>query len=195
MAFQFFRDGLFSALGEAGITPSDGPAWGEGELDAKLARVVLDHASRARDAWLAAGGERATLGDRFRIGRGGGHGVGGVTIDEPAIDDCRARLSPFCDVTLRALLAGPPDAGGQRRVLRGSQSLRLVQFTDPIRSFTLHPYGQSQDPQSPHYDDQSKLAAEARLKPTWFERGELLQHLESVLVLEVSGAAGSSAAP
>jgi hypothetical protein len=196
LAFYVFREGLFAAISAAGITLSDGPTWGEGELDTKLLQVVLDHASQAREGWLAAGGEQATLGDRFRIGRGGAHGIGGVTIDEPKIPDCRARRSPFCDVTMRALQADPPGTDGRRRVTRGSQALRLVQFTDPIRSYTLHPYGQSQDPQSPHYDDQSKLAAEPRLKPTWFERGELMQHLESVRVLEVSGgAAAASAVP
>ena len=143
--------------------------------------------SRAHAAWVAAGGVNAELGELFRVGRTGGHGIGGVTIDEPAIIDCRARLSPYCDVTQRALRADAPDAEGKRRVLSGSQALRLVQFTDPIRSFTLHPWGQSHDPSSPHYDDQSRLAAEARLKPTWFERADLLQHLESVRVLDTGG--------
>jgi hypothetical protein len=188
LAFQIFRQGLFSAFEEAAIELDDGPTWKEGALDAELARVLIGHASRARAAWKGAGGERATLGDRFRIGRTGGWGIGGVTIDEPTILDCRARLSPYCDVTMRALQADQPDSSGHRRVTRGSQALRLVQFTDPIRSFTLHPWGQSHDPSSPHHDDQSALAAEPRLKPTWFERGELMQHLESVRVLEVSGA-------
>jgi acyl-homoserine lactone acylase PvdQ len=188
LAFQIFREGLFSALDQAGITIGDGPSWKDGELDSQLARALLDHASRAREAWEQAGGERATLGDRFRIGRDGGHGIGGVTIDEPAIPDCRARLSPYCDVTMRALQADPADDSGRRRVARGSQALRLVQFTDPIRSFTLHPWGQSHDPRSPHHDDQSALAAEPRLKPTWFERSELMENLESARVLEVTDA-------
>jgi hypothetical protein len=141
------------------------------------------------------GGVQATLGDLFRIGRATDHGVGGVTIDEPAIPDCRGRLSPFCDVTQRALQAEPPGADGRRRVLRGSQALRLVQFTDPIRSFTLHPFGQSQQPTSPHYDDQSRLAAEPRLKPTWFERAELMRNLESVRVLDTSGGGTEGAKP
>jgi acyl-homoserine lactone acylase PvdQ len=74
-------------------------------------------------------------------------------------------------------------------VARGSQSMRLVQFTDPIRSFTVHPWGHSQDPTSPHYDDQSRLVSEGRLKPTYFERADLLRHLESVRVLD-TGARG-----
>jgi acyl-homoserine lactone acylase PvdQ len=187
LAFLIFREGLFSAFEQAGIELDDGPTWQEGDLDAELARVLSAHASRARAAWESAGGEQAVLGDRFRIGRNGGWGIGGVTIDEPAILDCRARLSPYCDVTMRALRADQADASGQRRVARGSQALRLVQFTDPIRSFTLHPWGQSHDPESPHHDDQSALAGEPRLKPTWFERGELMQHLESARVLEASG--------
>ncbi len=113
LAFDCFRNGLFAAVTAAGIALERRPGRGaKDELDAKLARVVLDQASRARVAWMAAGGEQATLGERFRIGRDGGHGIGGVTIDEPAIPDCRARLSPFCDVTLRALQA---DAAGLRR--------------------------------------------------------------------------------
>jgi acyl-homoserine lactone acylase PvdQ len=184
LAFWYFRQGLYRSCEQAGIAISDGPSFRGDELDDRLLGVVLEHARTAHAAWVEAGGEKKTLGDLFRIGRGGDHPIGGVTIDEPAIPDCRARLSPFCDVTERALRADPPGADGRRRVTRGSQALRLVQFTDPIRSFTLHPYGQSQVAGSPHYDDQSRLASLPRLKPTYFDRSDLLQHLESVRVLD-----------
>jgi acyl-homoserine-lactone acylase len=186
LAFYLFRQGLWPAFEQAGLAAGDGPAWAAGELTPALAEVVLAQAATARDAWTAVGGVQATLGDLFRIGRTTDHGVGGATIDQPAIADCRARLSPFCDVTQRALQAGPPDSSGRRRVVRGSQALRLVQFTDPIRSFTLHPFGQSHHPSSPHHDDQSRLAAEPRLKPAWFARAELMHNLESVRVLDTT---------
>jgi hypothetical protein len=189
LAFWYFRQGLYRSCEQAGITISDGPSFQDKELDEPLLGVVLEHARTAHAAWVEAGGETKTLGDLFRIGRAGDHPIGGVTIDEPAIPDCRARLSPFCDVTERALRADLPGADGRRRVTRGSQALRLVQFTDPIRSFTLHPYGQSQVEGSPHYDDQSRLASLPRLKPTYFDRSDLLQHLESVRVLETGAVA------
>ena len=54
LAFHYFRDGLFAADQRGGdharATARPGAT---AELDAKLARVVLDHASRAREAWIA----------------------------------------------------------------------------------------------------------------------------------------------
>jgi acyl-homoserine-lactone acylase len=183
LAFYYFRQGLYAAFEEAGITLDDGLA-ATTRLDERGLRVLLEHTRRAHATWLEAGGKRNVLGDVFRIGRSGDYPIGGVTIDEPAIPDCRGRLSPYCDVTERALQADPPDDRGRRRVTRGSQALRLVQFTVPIRSATLHPYGQSQVPGSPHYDDQSKLASQAKLKPTFFNRHELMGNLESVRLLD-----------
>jgi acyl-homoserine lactone acylase PvdQ len=186
LAFYLFRMGLWRAFEDAGLGAIDGPAWRTGELTPQLARVVLEHAGRAERAWSARGGAHAMLGDVFRVGRQGGFAIGGVTIDEPALPACGGRLSPFCDVTQRALDAGPADEHGRRRVVSGSQSLRLVQFTDPIRSFTVHPYGQSQDASSPHWDDQSRLHAERRLKPTYFDHADLLEHLESARGLDTA---------
>ena len=42
------------------------------------------------------------------------------------------------------------------------------------------PYGQSEDPGSPHYIDQGRLLfAEENLKDTWFSRERVEGHVES----------------
>ena len=106
LAFHYFREGFSPPSSGRGSPSATARRWRDGELDATARAGRARSRQAAREAWIAAGGEQATLGDLFRIGRGGEHGIGGVTIDEPAIPDCRARLSPFCDVTQRALLAG-----------------------------------------------------------------------------------------
>jgi len=61
----------------------------------------------------------------------------------------------------------------------------LAIFTDPIQSFTLHNFGQSAHPESPHFVDQARLSSERRLKPVYFERSELMKHVTSTLTLDV----------
>ena len=62
--------------------------------------------------------------------------------------------------------------------------LRLVIFTVPLRSYTLHLFGQSEHENSPHYADQARLSSERRLKPTYFWKEDLLNHLVSQTTLE-----------
>ena len=96
-------------------------------------------------------------------------------------------LELTCIFTLRAMSTfSPPDSLGLRHVQIGSRLLRLVQFTDPIRSYTLHNFGQSENPDSPHYVDQAQLTSERRLKPTYFDTAELMNHVVSTRVLDVS---------
>ena len=55
---------------------------------------------------------------------------------------------------------------------------------DGIESYTCIPWGQSADPQSPHYMDQGeKLYSTRTLKPTWFNTDELENHVKSKHVL------------
>lgn len=65
--------------------------------------------------------------------------------------------------------------------------MRLIEFSDPLKSWTLHVYGQSDDPASPHYDDQARLLSEQTFKPTYFSRDELKGHIQSTTVLEPGG--------
>lgn len=76
--------------------------------------------------------------------------------------------------------------GGPTFLGRGGQtSTQLVLLTKPPQSWTMLPLGQSDDPESPHYDDQAeKLFSQGEMKPTYFmNREELLKNVESEKVL------------
>jgi acyl-homoserine lactone acylase PvdQ len=67
----------------------------------------------------------------------------------------------------------------------GQNWTTLVQFRrGAVQSWSATPFGQSDDPASPHYGDQAeKLFSPGRLKPTWFQPADLEGHVESVSVL------------
>jgi acyl-homoserine lactone acylase PvdQ len=70
----------------------------------------------------------------------------------------------------------------------GQTSTQIVLLTQPPKSWTVVPLGQSDRPNSPHYDDQAeKLFSNGRMKPTYFlDKEELLKHAESKKVLELN---------
>jgi acyl-homoserine lactone acylase PvdQ len=51
---------------------------------------------------------------------------------------------------------------------------------EPKMVWTLLPFGESEDPQSPHYADQARLHSSERLKRFWITPAEILAHTESV---------------
>jgi acyl-homoserine lactone acylase PvdQ len=86
-----------------------------------------------------------------------------------------------------ALLAnyyGPPGPDGRRRHYGGTRAPFLVSFGKPLRSFSLALYGQSDDPNSPHFSDQSPLLAQRILKPNYFDAGQLGRALASARTLD-----------
>lgn len=85
--------------------------------------------------------------------------------------------------TLRALSAY---LDGQAYYVREGQNwTQVIQLRrGAVRSWTATPFGQSDDPASPHYCDQAEqLFSPRKLKPTWFAPEELAQHTESTEVL------------
>jgi len=55
-----------------------------------------------------------------------------------------------------------------------------------IDSYSLVAWGQSMDPNSPHYVDQAeKLYSSRKLKPTFFKQADLLKNVESRKVITV----------
>jgi len=67
----------------------------------------------------------------------------------------------------------------------GQNWTQLVQFRrGAVRSWSATPFGESDEPASPHYSDQAeKLFSRDQLKPTWFQPAELEGHVESTKLL------------
>jgi acyl-homoserine lactone acylase PvdQ len=73
---------------------------------------------------------------------------------------------------------------GRPRLTEGSRALRLVVFGEPLRTYSLHNYGQSDNPESPHYTDQARLlTSTGQMKEVPFTLEELLPSVEQVTVL------------
>jgi acyl-homoserine-lactone acylase len=83
--------------------------------------------------------------------------------------------------TLRSVRYGEPDERGVSYATGGQlAAMVIVLEKGAVRSYSVSPYGQSDDPRSPHYADQAeKLFGPGKLKPTWYAREELLRHVES----------------
>ncbi len=83
--------------------------------------------------------------------------------------------------------------------------LMVVVEGTPKEIWSLLPYGQSEDPESPHYNDQAKLHSRRMPKRFWFAPEEILAHaksirgrkdrLEALIRVDFSGALGTEADP
>ena len=147
------------------------------ELTSAQNGLLIEAIDRAVNAMITEHGTtNLKYGDVFRAGRGGySYPAGGGMI--------KAGSQPVA--TLRAFDFTPQDNQGLRWVFRGGHETRLTIYTRPIQSFTAMHLGQSSHTDSPHYSDQAKLLSERKLKPTYFNKEELLKHVVSMKVLDV----------
>jgi acyl-homoserine-lactone acylase len=58
--------------------------------------------------------------------------------------------------------------------------LLIIREGNPKQIWSLLPYGESEDPASPHFNDQAKLHSQSNVKPFWFYPADILGHVESV---------------
>ena len=62
----------------------------------------------------------------------------------------------------------------------GNSYVSVVEFGPRVVARSILFFGQSGDPDSPHYFDQATLYGAARYKPAWFHRDEVLQNAERI---------------
>lgn len=175
MAFYAFKRGLARELATA-VEP---PASATDEQ-------MLEGLGKAAE-WLKAtlGSIRAPYGRYFRVGREGGEKtwpVGGGSLREVGMATPRA-------ISFRPL--GKDMLVGHT----GQTSTQVVILTNPPKSFTVIPLGESDHKESGHWDDQAeKLFSKAKAAPTYFmDRAELMKHVKSKKVLKYAVAAASQA--
>ncbi len=92
--------------------------------------------------------------------------------------------------TVRAVGFGQPRPDHTRWGGSGQTSTQVVILTKPVQSWTQPPIGQSDHPESPFYRDQAeKLFSKGEMKPTWYQKAEMLKHVYSRTELRVAAAA------
>jgi len=75
---------------------------------------------------------------------------------------------------------GPRQRNGQIFDNNGWGHVMVVMEGVPKEIWSLLPYGESEDPSSPHYNDQTKLHSRSELKQFWFSPQQIMDHTESV---------------
>lgn len=79
-------------------------------------------------------------------------------------------------------------ADGQVHVNGGSSFTMVVSLTDTVQAWSVLPYGNSEDPESPHYADQMALQAGDAFKRAWFLESDVYANLERVVTVPLSEA-------
>lgn len=75
---------------------------------------------------------------------------------------------------------GPEQDDGRVHCNDGWGHLLVVMEGEPKQVWSLLPYGQSENPGSPHYNDQARLHSQRKAKRFWFTPGEILANTKSV---------------
>lgn len=169
VAYRFWFDELG---GKAALTARAGMPPPEDIGDEVLLNALTTGGRKLLKLW---GRLEVKYGEMYRVGREGGKQtwpVGGGSV---------AGLA-----TPRAI-SFQLQKDGKTYIGRGGQtSVQLVQLSNPPRSWTLLPLGESDDPASPHFDDMAeKLFSPGELKPTYFlQRAALEKVAESKIVLK-----------
>jgi acyl-homoserine lactone acylase PvdQ len=136
----------------------------EGLTDDETRAALVKAEERLKNEFPAG----ASYGTLFRVGRRGANRswpVGGGTLEEAGM------------ATPRAISFS---RNGREMLGHGGQtSTQIVILTRPPQSFMVIPLGESDHPDSPHFDDQAqKLFSRSQAKPTWFlNRRELEKHV------------------
>lgn len=75
--------------------------------------------------------------------------------------------------TIFSFSMSQPEGSRRRYGTAGHGYVSVVDFGRPVRALSVIPYGQSADPDSPHFFDQAELYVRGQFKPAWFTLEEI----------------------
>lgn len=90
--------------------------------------------------------------------------------------------SPPTAEALHQVWSGPQDDGSYR-IFGGSAFTAVTEMTEPPTAWTALPFGNSEDPASPHFADQAALQTGNTLKRTWFAEEDVIANTTSILTV------------
>lgn len=126
----------------------------------------LGDPQRAADAFAWAVAEVQRKYGSVDVAWGTVHRVRHGSVDVP-VGGCGGLLGCFRVLNFRE----EPD--GTRTVVGGDGWVLAVEFTTPVRAYSVLAYGQSSRPDSPHHDDQAAMFAANRMKPVPFAEADV----------------------
>ncbi len=77
----------------------------------------------------------------------------------------------------RVIYFGPEEEDGKRKVIGGDGWVFAVEFGQKIKAYSVLAYGQSNNPESPHFDDQASLFAANKMKRVAYSEDEIASAL------------------
>src|SRR6185295_16246365 len=75
--------------------------------------------------------------------------------------------------------AAPARGRKKRYGVAGGTYISVVEFGPDVRALSVHTFGASGNPKSPHYMDQSALYTRGDFKPAWLKLEDIRRNLEA----------------
>lgn len=130
----------------------------------------LDSPEVAARAFAAAVEEAGEKFGGWDVAWGDVHRVRWGEVDAP-VSGCPSYLGCFRH------LAFEPDADGRLRAYSGDAWILAVEFDSIPRAYSVLVFGQTGDPESDHFDDQTEMFSRGRLKPVAFTEAQIEEDL------------------
>jgi penicillin amidase len=74
----------------------------------------------------------------------------------------------------------PPDKNHKKQYgVVGHSFVGVYEFGDKVQAATILQFGESSNPDSPHYMDQAQLYSKKQFKPAWFDWSDVLAHAKA----------------